>query len=117
MSDEERSRPEQRRPSGRGGNFWPDWMTPRRAAEFVRNVIALERSVDRLQHETRDLHERVTKLQTQMAQHNVQLDLLVDLVKETLSERIDTRAELAVRRFLGERSSRAGGKSRRKVKS
>lgn len=117
MADDERTRPERSRPSERGSNFWPDWLTPRRLAEFVRNVFALERSVSRLQEDNRDLHERMARLQTQMAQNSAQLDLLVDWVKETLSERIDSRAELAVRRFLGERPSRTSRKLRRKDRS
>ncbi len=86
------------------GGFWPDWLTPRRAIEFIRNVINLESSVKQIQEDSRALRSDVVQLQKQLAEQNAKLLLLIDFVKQTLAERIDTRAELAVRRILDRRS-------------
>lgn len=87
-----------------GGGFWPDWLTPRRAAEFVRDVINLQSSVKQIQEDNRALRNEVQHLQKQVIEQNAKLLVLVDFVKQTLTERIDTRAELTVRRILEMRS-------------
>jgi hypothetical protein len=87
-----------------GTGFWPDWLTPRRAAEFIRNVIHLESSVKQIQEDNRELRSNIVQLQKQLTEQNAKLLVLVDFVKQTLVERIDTRAELTVRRILDRRS-------------
>jgi hypothetical protein len=116
MADDEQPRPEETPLVKPGSGFWPDWLTPRRVPEFARNVIVLEQSVKRLQEENRDLHQRMDRLQTQMTQHNAQLTLLVDFVKESIFESIDARTEVAVRKLLSRRRPRAGKRPRRKDK-
>jgi hypothetical protein len=86
------------------GGFWPDWLTPRRAAEFIRNVVRLENAMRQIQQEGRELHSEVARLQSQVTEQNAKLQVLVDFVRQTLTERIDTRTELTVRRILDRRS-------------
>lgn len=85
--------------------FWPDWMTPRRAYEFARNVVALESSVTRLRDETRDLRIQVLQLQQSVSEQNAQLKLLIDFVKESINEKVERRAaeqaEAVTLRILG----------------
>lgn len=95
MADDPVGEPEE---SGRG--FWPNWLTPRRGVEFARNVIALEKSVGQLRDENRAIRREVDNLQRQMTEHNAKLQMLIDFVQNAVSERIDTRTELVVRRLL-----------------
>lgn len=78
------------------GGFWPDWLTPKRAVEFVRNVVVLEASVKRLQQENRDIRLQMAKMSEQLAEQNGQLQLLVGFVKGSIDEKIELRVERAV---------------------
>jgi len=66
--------------------FWPDWMTPRRGWEFIRNVVILEKSVSKLSQENRDLRVQITQLQKQVSEQGTQLKMLTDFVRTSLSK-------------------------------
>ena len=57
-----------------------------------------------LQDESRELHSEVARLQRQVTEQNAKLQVLVDFVRQTLTERIDTRTELTVGRIPDRRS-------------
>ncbi|WP_421725448.1 hypothetical protein [Bauldia sp.] len=89
----------------RSGGFWPEWLTPRRAFDFARNVVKLEQSVQRLREDNRDLRVQLLRLQSQLSEHNGQLRTLTAFVREAMDDKIEIRAEKAVRRILAEGSS------------
>lgn len=40
---------------GEDKGFWPDWMTPRRAWNFIKNVATLEQSVETLKADNKEI--------------------------------------------------------------
>lgn len=88
------------RASGEGSEF--GW---RRAAEFLRNLMRLERAVVRLEEENKQLREKVDALQRAVDDHNGQLKAILATMTSTLSHSVEISAERAaietVMRFLG----------------
>jgi hypothetical protein len=99
MADSETDRPREAPNEPRGGGFWMEWLRPRRVIEFLRNIINWERSIRHLEEENRSIRMQIVDLQRQVVAQDAKLQLLVDFVKDSLNERIDTRTELVVRRL------------------
>ena len=81
-------------PSAPGGKgFWPDWLTPRRAWEFLSNVARLERQVQRLEAENRELRSESAEIRRILTEHEAQLRLLTTFVRDSLTTRLEARIE------------------------
>jgi predicted RNase H-like nuclease (RuvC/YqgF family) len=81
-------------PSAPGGKgFWPDWLTPRRAWEFISNVARLERQVQRLEAENRELRSELAEMRNLLTEHEAQLRLLTTFVRDSLTTRLEARIE------------------------
>ncbi|WP_139112699.1 hypothetical protein [Hoeflea olei] len=65
----------------------------RRAAELVKNILRLERSVSRLEEENRELRKRVEELQRSVDDHNGQLKALLASMNTTIRNSVETSAE------------------------
>jgi hypothetical protein len=91
-------------PVGKG--FWPDWMTPRRAWEFIKNVATLEQSVDALKADNRQIRLELAKAQQQLLEQNAQLALLSTFVRESLSNRLDAKIERLSAELIAEKSKK-----------
>ena len=48
------------------GDFWPEWLKPRRLYEFGQNVLRLEGNVGTLRQQVSELQDNVRILQTQV---------------------------------------------------
>jgi predicted RNase H-like nuclease (RuvC/YqgF family) len=83
----------------------PSW---RRIGEFIRNILRLERSVEALKKENRELEQRVGTLQRQVDEQAGQLRVLSDFVSKALDERVESRAEEASIRAFERMASIAG---------
>ncbi len=96
----------------------PSW---RRIGEFVRNILRLERSVEALKAENKELDQRVGVLQRQVDEQAGQLKVLLDFVNKALDERVASQAEEAAIRAFERMASAAGlspaKKPRRKDKT
>ncbi len=96
----------------------PSW---RRIGEFIRNILRLERSVEALRTENKELDQRVSALQRQLDEQTGKLKVLTDFVSKALDERIEARAEEASIRAFERMASisglKAGKKRRRKDKT
>jgi len=79
--------------SSPGKGFWPEWLTPRRAWEFVSNVARLERSVLQLQEENRQLRAELSAIRESVVEHDAQLRLLTTFVRDSLSNRLEARID------------------------
>lgn len=73
--------------------FWPDWLTPRRAWELARKVVSLQRTVDQVERENRELREEVSDLRRSVIEHDAQLKLLTTFVRDSLSNRLEAKIE------------------------
>jgi predicted RNase H-like nuclease (RuvC/YqgF family) len=91
-------------PSGPKG-FWPDWVTPRRAWEFARNIIRLERNVASLQDDNQTLRSEIAKLHKSVTEHDAQLRLLTAFVRDSLSNRLEARIEQLAREISDKKTS------------
>ena len=80
----------------------------RRFAEFIRNVLRLERSVEALKKENAELDQRIGALQRQFDEQTGQLRVLLDFVNKALDERVESRAEEAAIRAFERMVSLAG---------
>lgn len=80
--------------------FWPKWLTPRRIAEFAGNVWRMEKAVDALKEEQRELRAEVDAFQLQMAVQARQLEVLSTFIQTSLNDRIDMKAENAALKAL-----------------
>lgn len=65
----------------------------RRAAEFLRNVLRLERSVSRLETENETLQKRVDELQRAVDNHNGQLKAILASLNTAIDSSVESRAE------------------------
>lgn len=65
----------------------------RRAAEFLKNILRLERAVSRLEDENRELRLRVEELQRAVDNHNGQLKAILSALNSTIENSVATRAE------------------------
>jgi len=65
----------------------------RRAAELVKNIFRLERSVVRLKEENRELRRRVEELQRSVDDHNGQLKAILGSLNTTLRTSVESSAE------------------------
>jgi hypothetical protein len=74
-------------PSGSDDSF--SW---RRIAEFIRNILEVERSIRSLRSENAELRAKVDELQRMVDDHNGQLKLISNFVKTSLDERVERRA-------------------------
>jgi hypothetical protein len=97
------------RPSAQESDEWkfPSW---RRIGDFVANILQLERSVDTLKEENKQLREELKAIQRQVNEQEGQLKVLLTFVQTALHEQVDSRAERAAVRavermisFRGER--------------
>lgn len=84
-------RPGSPAPGGKG--FWPDWLTARRVWEFLSNLARLERKVQQLEAENRELRVEMTQLRHLLTEHDAQLRLLTAFVRDSLSSRLEDRIE------------------------
>jgi predicted RNase H-like nuclease (RuvC/YqgF family) len=85
-----------------------DFLSWRRIGEFVRNILRLERSVEALKKENKELDGRVITLQRQVDEQAGQLKVLLDFVNKALDERVESRAEEAAIRAFERMASVAG---------
>src|ERR1700704_2485461 len=85
-----------------------DLLTWRRVGELIRNILRLERSVEALKKENKELDQRVGTLQRQVDEQAGQLKVLLDFVNKALDERVETRAEEASIRAFERMASLAG---------
>ena len=83
----------------------PSW---RRVGEFIRNILRLERSVESLRVENKELDQRVAALQRQVDEQSGQLKVLLDFINKALDERVESRAEEASIRAFERMASIAG---------
>lgn len=65
----------------------------RRAAELVKNIFRLERSVARLEAENRELRKRVEELQRSVDDHNGQLKAILASMNTTIRTSVESSAE------------------------
>jgi uncharacterized coiled-coil protein SlyX len=93
-------------PTGSPGSkgFWPDWLTPRRAWDFTRNVINLERTVATLREDNRKLSDEMIEIQKTPADHDAQLRLLTDFVRDSLSSRLEAKLDRLAAELLANKN-------------
>jgi hypothetical protein len=75
--------------------FWPEWLTPRRAFDFARNVMKLEQSVEALKADKADLETKLLALQRQIDEQAGQQKILLSFIGKALDEQVKARAEEA----------------------
>lgn len=74
--------------------------TLRRIAEFIRNVLRLERNIESIKQENQFLKDRIETMQRQLDEQSGQLKVLVDFVTRSLDDKVAARAEeAAIRAF------------------
>ncbi|HEX9905232.1 MAG TPA: hypothetical protein VGA77_09735 [Propylenella sp.] len=99
-----------KQPKGRELDL-PSW---RRIGEFVRNILRLERSMEALSVENRELDQRVGALQRQVDEQAGQLKVMLDFINKALDDRVEARAEDAAIRAFERMASAAGLPLRKK---
>lgn len=87
------SSPSGQSPDPRG--FLPEWLTPRRVFEFVRNVIRLEQSVETLKADKAEVERKLLALQRQLDEQAGQQKILLNFIGKALDEQVRARAEEA----------------------
>ena len=87
------STPSGQSPEPRG--FWPEWFTPRRVLEFVRNVVRLEQSVETLKADKAEFERKLLVLQRQLDEQAGQQKILLSFIGKALDEQVRARAEAA----------------------
>lgn len=65
----------------------------KRAAEFLKNILRLERSVTRLEEENERLRQRVEELQRAVDDHNGQLKAILSTLNSVIDHSVEARAE------------------------
>ncbi len=65
----------------------------RRIAELVKNIFLLERSVQRLEAENRELRKRVEELQRSVDDHNGQLKAILASLDTTIKTSVESSAQ------------------------
>ena len=65
----------------------------RRAAEFLKNILRLERSVSNLEGENIELRKRVEELQRSVDDHNGQLKAILATMNAAIENGVSSRAE------------------------
>jgi ribosomal protein S3AE len=88
------------------GSFWPDWLTPRRAWEFIKNVATLEQSVTELRVENREIRSEIARMQQQLIEQNAQLVLLTTFVRDSVSNRLEAKIERLAAEILADKKNR-----------
>ncbi len=64
-----------------------------RIIEFVQNILRLERTVEALKKENKELTQRVKVLQEQVLAHEGELKVLLQFVQKALDSAIETRTK------------------------
>jgi predicted RNase H-like nuclease (RuvC/YqgF family) len=75
----------------------PSWN---KLGEFLINIMQLERSVETLKEQNKELNKQVLALQRQVYEQSGELKVLVSFVHTSLRDQIDTRAERAAIKLL-----------------
>ncbi len=90
--------PESSTDAGKGWSL-PSWQ---KIGEFVANVFQLERSVETLKGQNKQLQGEVSRLQRQVDEQAGQLKAIMALIDTTIRERTAVQAEQAAIRIVGQ---------------
>lgn len=89
------------KPPSEIGSEAPSW---RRVGQFVRNLLTLESSVERLRADNRDLKQRLDALQRQVDGQAGQLATIMEFIRGAFDDRIESRIRQALERGRSESS-------------
>jgi hypothetical protein len=84
----------------RSGGFWPEWLTPKRFADFAVKIVRLTKSVDDLTRKNKELEAAVAELQRNQVAQSKEINILVRFVESAIHEGIEVKAENAAYRIL-----------------